>query len=51
MGVLYHITSLKPFRPGNSPDPWEHSALQEFERGARDGGAWSTSVRRNISAT
>lgn len=31
-----HITSLKPIRPGNSPDPWEKSALQAFERGVKE---------------
>ncbi len=28
-----HITSLKPIRPGNAPDPWEREALESFERG------------------
>ena len=28
-----HITSLKPLRPGNAPDPWEGEALRAFERG------------------
>ena len=32
-GVLGHITSLKPTRPGNAPDPWETEALKAFERG------------------
>ncbi|MDH4163671.1 MAG: PAS domain S-box protein [Nitrospirota bacterium] len=32
-GVLGHITSLKPIRPGNAPDPWETEALRAFERG------------------
>ena len=32
-GVLGHITSLNPIRPGNRADPWEASALQAFERG------------------
>lgn len=27
------ITSLKPLRPENKPDAWEHSALRAFERG------------------
>jgi PAS domain S-box-containing protein len=31
-----HLTSLKPIRPENAPDPWEEKSLQEFERGARD---------------
>ncbi len=28
-----HITSLKPIRPQNAPDPWEKAALKRFERG------------------
>ncbi len=32
-GVRGHITSLKPIRPENAPDPWEIEALQTFERG------------------
>jgi two-component system cell cycle sensor histidine kinase/response regulator CckA len=28
-----HLTSLKPLRPQNAPDPWEHKALEAFERG------------------
>ncbi len=32
-GVHGHITSLKPLRPANAPDPWETQALQDFEKG------------------
>ena len=35
-GVRGHITSLKYFRPETAPDEWETSALQEFERGAKE---------------
>lgn len=28
-----HLTSLKPIRPQNAPDPWERQALEEFEQG------------------
>lgn len=28
-----HITSLKPIRPENAPDPWERKALQRLEKG------------------
>lgn len=35
-GVLGHITSLKPLRPANSADPWEHDALVEFEKGKKE---------------
>lgn len=34
-----HITSLKPLRPENVPDPWEESALRSFETGAREASA------------
>jgi predicted signal transduction protein with EAL and GGDEF domain len=27
------LTSLKPLRPGNAPDPWEAAALKAFEQG------------------
>ncbi|HDS16210.1 MAG TPA: DUF3365 domain-containing protein [Proteobacteria bacterium] len=29
-GFIGHITSLKPLRPENLPDPWEKSALEKF---------------------
>ena len=32
-GVTFHLTSLKPLRPGNSPDEWEAAALADFENG------------------
>jgi PAS domain S-box-containing protein len=28
-----HLTSLKPLRPQNAPDPWEKKALEAFEHG------------------
>ena len=31
-----HITSIKPIRSGNAPDPWEKEALLAFERGATE---------------
>ncbi|MDH4321255.1 MAG: DUF3365 domain-containing protein [Desulfobulbaceae bacterium] len=34
--ITGHITSLKPIRPGNSPDEWERSALESFENGATE---------------
>jgi diguanylate cyclase (GGDEF)-like protein len=33
-GIIGHITSLDPIRPGNAADPWETAALKEFESGA-----------------
>jgi len=35
-GVQFHITSLKPIRPGNAPAPWEAEALTQFEAGASE---------------
>jgi len=32
-GTHGHITSIKPLRPANAPDPWETAALRAFERG------------------
>jgi len=28
--ILFHITSAKPIRPANAPDPWELVALKSF---------------------
>lgn len=39
-----HLTSLKPIRPENSPDPWEKKALDSFDKG---GGEVSEMVRIN----
>ncbi len=36
MGIRGRLTSLKPIRPTNSPDPWERHALEEFEKGAEE---------------
>ncbi|MDR3682839.1 MAG: DUF3365 domain-containing protein, partial [Geothrix sp.] len=35
-GLMAHLTSLKPLRPENAPDPWERRALESFERGGRE---------------
>ncbi|MEW5729480.1 MAG: ATP-binding protein [Pseudomonadota bacterium] len=35
-GISFHITSLKPIRPANAPDPWEAHALTAFETGAEE---------------
>lgn len=32
-GLQVHITSLRPLRPGNAPNPWEETALARFEAG------------------
>ena len=31
-----HLTSLKPIRPENAPDPWEIKALANFASGSRE---------------
>jgi PAS domain S-box-containing protein len=36
VGLKAHITSLKPLRAENAPDPWEERALQEFEQGSSE---------------
>ncbi|MEI8031679.1 MAG: diguanylate cyclase [Comamonadaceae bacterium] len=35
-GFRGHMTSLKPLRPGNTPDEWERRALESFERGEKE---------------
>ncbi len=35
-GTEAHITSLKPIRPENAPDPWETAALKAFETGSTE---------------
>ncbi|WP_026842042.1 sensor histidine kinase [Citrifermentans bremense] len=35
-GVKGHITSLRPIRPENFPDPWERDALASFTNGSRE---------------
>ena len=41
-GLIGHITSLKPLRQENSPDPWETLALQSFDRGEEKAGTVET---------
>ncbi len=36
IGIYGHLTSLKPLRPDNAPDPWEAKALKEFENGVAE---------------
>lgn len=35
-GVQFHITSLKPLRPANSPTEWEAQSLHSFEQGSSE---------------
>lgn len=35
-GISFRLTSLKPIRPGNRPDPWETRALGQFEQGGEE---------------
>jgi signal transduction histidine kinase len=37
--TLFHITSLRPKRPANAPDPWETKALKGFENGRTEAAA------------
>ncbi len=41
-GVTGHITSLKPANPINAADAWETSALEAFEKGAKEIGSVET---------
>jgi two-component system cell cycle sensor histidine kinase/response regulator CckA len=43
-GLRSHLTSLRPIRPENAPDPWERKALEAFERGTRE---FSEEVRQD----
>ena len=36
LGMIGHITSLKPIRPENAPDEWEKNALQAFQQGKKE---------------
>ena len=54
-GARFHITSIKPIRPANSPDAWEAESLRLFESGglkerlgffADGGGAGGAPVNR-----
>jgi PAS domain S-box-containing protein len=35
-GIRSRVTSLKPLRPSNAPDPWEEKALRSFEAGVKE---------------
>ncbi len=35
-GITGRLTSLKPLRPANRPDPWEEKALLSFEQGKKE---------------
>ena len=35
-GAMFHLTSLKPLRPENVADQWEHDALLAFEKGVSE---------------
>jgi hypothetical protein len=39
-GVQFHITSLKPIRPGNNPADWERIWLESFEKGIMEQGGF-----------
>jgi len=35
-GYFFKLTSAKPLNPHNAPDPWETTALRDFEQGAAE---------------
>src|SRR5574343_563396 len=35
-GAVFRLTSLRPIRPENKPDHWEHQALEAFEQGIKE---------------
>jgi hypothetical protein len=35
-GIRIHMSSMKPIRPENTPDPWERRALTRFENGSSE---------------
>ena len=39
-GIQFHITSLKPIRPGNEAADWEKKWLLSFEQGAKEQGSF-----------
>ena len=39
-GVQFHITSLKPIRPGNKPADWERIWLESFNKGTMEQGGF-----------
>jgi Protein of unknown function (DUF3365) len=39
-GARFHITSLKPIRPGNKPTDWESDWLKTFEEGVKEQGGF-----------
>ena len=39
-GARFHITSLKPIRPGNKPADWENDWLKTFEEGVKEQGGF-----------
>ncbi len=41
-GIQFHITSLKPLRPENTPTDWGSGALQQFEQGVPETGEFVT---------
>lgn len=43
-GVVFHLTSLKPINPANTPDDWERAALDSFESGWKEFKGFETTV-------
>ena len=47
-GITIRLTSLKPLRPENGPDPWERPALEELGRGGEHFGCAPTGCLRGV---
>jgi len=39
-GATFHLTSLKPVNPANTPDSWERASLEAFDSGSSE--RWTT---------
>lgn len=48
-GVVFHITSLNPINPHNQADPWERTALELFESGAKEHTGFAMNERDGLT--
>jgi hypothetical protein len=47
-GIQFHITSLKPIRPGNKATQWEEKWLHSFEQGVSEKGEFFTAGSKSF---